>query len=65
MSIWCICVELGDFDKKNPTIFLNINKNIVCINKIYHIDKIQGILIGSTSANIEELEKILSRIEEK
>ena len=35
------------------------------INKIYHIDKIQGILIGSTSANIEELEKILSRIEEK
>ena len=35
------------------------------IDEIYHIDKIQGILIGSISANIEELEKILSRIEEK
>lgn len=35
------------------------------INEIYHIEKIQGILIGSISANIEELEKILSRIEEK
>lgn len=35
------------------------------INEIYHIDKLQGILIGSISANIEELEKILSKIEEK
>lgn len=35
------------------------------INEIYHIDKIQGILIGSISANIKEIENILLEIVEK
>lgn len=40
-----------------------INKNNV--KKIYNIDKLSGILIGSISSNIEELEKILLKINEK
>lgn len=35
------------------------------ISEIYHIDRLQGILIGSISSNIKELEKTLSRINEK
>lgn len=35
------------------------------INEIYNIDKLQGILIGSISSNIDELENILLRISEK
>ena len=35
------------------------------INDIYHLDKLQGILIGSISSNIKELENILLKIVEK
>ena len=40
-----------------------INKNN--IKEIYNIDKLNGILIGSISSNIGELENILLRINEK
>ena len=40
-----------------------INKNN--IKEIYNLDKLQGILIGSISSNIEELKKLLIKIDEK
>lgn len=35
------------------------------INEIYQIDKIKGILIGSKSSNIKEIEQLLLKIDEK
>lgn len=51
--------------KIQPTLLYGggITKNNIC--EIYNIDKLQGILIGSISSNINELEKILLEISEK
>ena len=35
------------------------------VNEIYNIDKLQGILIGSISSNIDEVENILLKVSEK
>lgn len=48
-----------------PTLLYGGGINKENINEIYHIDKLQGILIGSISSNINEVENILLKIIEK
>lgn len=50
---------------QNPTIVYGGGINKDNINDIYHIENLDGILIGSKSSNIEELKKILLNISEK
>ena len=50
---------------KKPTIVYGGGINQDNINEIYNIDIIEGILIGSKSSNIEELNKLLMNINEK
>ena len=55
------------FNKYNtkPTILYGGGINKDNVSKIYNIHKLEGILIGSISTNLDELEKILLRINEK
>lgn len=48
-----------------PTLLYGGGINQNNIQEIYNIEELQGILIGSISSNIDELEKILIRINEK
>lgn len=48
-----------------PLIVYGGGINETNIKEIYNIDKLQGILIGSISSNIEELKKLLIKIDEK
>lgn len=50
---------------QEPIIIYGGGINSNNINDIYHIDKLNGIILGSISSNIEELEKLLSNINEK
>ena len=51
--------------KTKPTLLYGGGINKHNINEIYHIEELQGVLIGSISSNIDELENILRRINEK
>lgn len=51
--------------KIKPTLLYGGGINKHNINEIYNIEELQGILIGSISSNIDELENILRRINEK
>ena len=51
--------------KKAPTLLYGGGINKYNINEIYNLEELQGILIGSISSNIDELENILRRINEK
>ena len=51
--------------KKIPTLLYGGGINKHNINEIYNIEELKGILIGSISSNIDELENILIRINEK
>ena len=48
-----------------PTLLYGGGINQHNINDIYNIEELQGILIGSISSNIDELENLLLRINEK
>lgn len=48
-----------------PTLLYGGGINKDNIKDIYNIDKLEGILIGSISSNIDEIEKILLKINEK
>ena len=48
-----------------PTLLYGGGINEHNINDIYNIEELQGILIGSISSNIDELENLLLRINEK
>ena len=48
-----------------PTLLYGGGINQNNIQEIYNIEELQGILIGSISSNIDELENILRRINEK
>lgn len=49
----------------NPTLLYGGGINKDNINDIYSIEELQGILIGSISSDIDELENLLIRISEK
>lgn len=51
--------------KMKPTLVYGGGINKYNINEIYNIDKLNGILLGSISSNIEELKKLLLEINEK
>ena len=57
----------GEFDKIHPapTLLYGGGINEHNINDIYNIEELQGILIGGISSNIDELENLLLRIDEK
>ena len=48
-----------------PTLLYGGGINKENIKEIYDIDKLQGVLIGSISSNIEEIENILLKVSEK
>ena len=50
---------------KKPILLYGGGINLNNINDIYNIEELQGILIGSISSNIDELEKILTKLNEK
>ena len=51
--------------KTKPTLLYGGGINKHNINELYNLKELQGILIGSISSNIDELENILRRINEK
>ena len=51
--------------KTKPTLLYGGGINKENINKIYNIEELEGILIGSISSDIEEVEKILVKVNEK
>lgn len=60
-----IYIYLFNKYKIKPTILYGGGINESNIKDIYNIEKIQGILIGSISSNIEKIENILIKINEK
>ncbi len=50
---------------KNPHILYGGGINKENINEIYHLDKLSGILLGSISSDISNLENLLTNIDEK
>jgi len=50
---------------KKPILLYGGGINLNNINDIYNIEELQGILIGSISSNIDELVKILIKLNEK
>lgn len=51
--------------KTKPTLLYGGGINKHNINELYNLKELQGVLIGSISSNIDELENILRRINEK
>ena len=51
--------------QSKPTLLYGGGINKHNINDIYNIEELQGILIGSISSNIDELENLLIKIDEK
>ena len=60
-----ISKHLSDKYLTKPTLLYGGGINKHNINDIYNIEELQGILIGSISSNIDELENLLLRINEK
>lgn len=60
-----ISKHLSDKYLTKPTLLYGGGINKHNINDIYNIEELQGILIGSISSNIDELENLLIKIDEK